>query len=195
MFPTKVCLQCKTAVPVRRKTCERCDHVFRSKWKAECNLRKKAVLNVSDSVQSAKKAKDKLHKDCERVSETREQTLHRQEQNRMHMVHKRVTVQWLIPVNTQVQSHALLCQGFGTSVPFICMELMCTSNDNVCSIPSPGVQLQFLTQSQHQALHGSPLNEIHIQAVAAQYGFWWSCSNMKAIIINVYTVVEMYSLL
>ena len=37
MPPTKVCPQCKAAVPVRRKTCERCDHVFRSKRKAECN--------------------------------------------------------------------------------------------------------------------------------------------------------------
>ena len=27
MPPTKVCPQCKTAVPVRRKICERCDHV------------------------------------------------------------------------------------------------------------------------------------------------------------------------
>ena len=26
MSPTKVCLQCKVAVSVRRKTCERCDH-------------------------------------------------------------------------------------------------------------------------------------------------------------------------
>ena len=38
MPPTKVCPQCKAAVPVRWKTCERCDHVFRSKGKAECNL-------------------------------------------------------------------------------------------------------------------------------------------------------------
>ena len=40
MPPTKVCPQCKAAVPVRRKTCERCDLVFR---KAECNLREKTV--------------------------------------------------------------------------------------------------------------------------------------------------------
>ena len=39
MPPTKVCPQCKIAVPVRQKTCERCDHVFRSKRKAEYNLR------------------------------------------------------------------------------------------------------------------------------------------------------------
>ena len=43
MPPTKVCPQCKTAVPVRRKTCERCDLVFRFKRKAECNLREKTV--------------------------------------------------------------------------------------------------------------------------------------------------------
>ena len=39
----------------------------------------------SDSVKSARKAKDKLHKACKRVSETRGRTLHGQEQNRMHM--------------------------------------------------------------------------------------------------------------
>ena len=38
MPPTKVCPQCKDAVPVKRKTCERCDLVFRFKQKAECNL-------------------------------------------------------------------------------------------------------------------------------------------------------------
>ena len=41
MPPTKACSQCKAAVPVRRKTCERCDLVFRSKREAECNLREK----------------------------------------------------------------------------------------------------------------------------------------------------------
>ena len=38
----------------------------------------------SDSVKSARKAEDKLHKACERASETREQTLHGQEQNNAH---------------------------------------------------------------------------------------------------------------
>ena len=37
----------------------------------------------SDSVKSARKAKNKLHRACERASEICEQTLHRQEQNRM----------------------------------------------------------------------------------------------------------------
>ena len=47
--PTKVWPQCKAAVPVRRKTCERCDHDFRPKRKAECNnLQEKAVWNVSE---------------------------------------------------------------------------------------------------------------------------------------------------
>ena len=80
MPPTKVCPQCKAAVPVRWKTCERCDHVFRSKRKAECNLREKATKRMraveSDSMKLARKAKDKLHKACERASETRERTLH-----------------------------------------------------------------------------------------------------------------------
>ena len=38
MPPTKVCPQCKAAVPVRWKTCERCDLVFR---KAECICERK----------------------------------------------------------------------------------------------------------------------------------------------------------
>ena len=63
MPPTKVCPQCKAAVPVRWKTCE-CYAVFRSK--AECNLREKALKRMraveSDSVKSARKAKDRLHK-------------------------------------------------------------------------------------------------------------------------------------
>ena len=43
MPPTKVCPQCKAAVPVRQKTGKRCDLVFRFKRKAECNLREKTV--------------------------------------------------------------------------------------------------------------------------------------------------------
>ena len=58
MPPTKVCLQCKAAVPVRWKTCECCDQVFQSKQKGECNLREKAMKRmravVSDSVKSAR---------------------------------------------------------------------------------------------------------------------------------------------
>ena len=43
----------------------------------------------SDSVKSARKAKDKLHKACERASGTHERTLHGQEQNRMRMASMR----------------------------------------------------------------------------------------------------------
>ena len=70
---------------------------------------------VSDSVKSARQAKDKLHKACERVSEIRERTLHRQEQNNAHGKHESRDCL----VSTQVQSHALMCRGFGTSVSFI----------------------------------------------------------------------------
>ena len=62
MPPTKVCPGCKTAVRVRQKTCEHCDHVFLSKQKAECILREKAVKYMRAGVKSARKAKDKLHK-------------------------------------------------------------------------------------------------------------------------------------
>ena len=44
----------------------------------------------SDSVKSAREAKDKLHKACERALEIRERTLHRQEQNNAHGKHERV---------------------------------------------------------------------------------------------------------
>ena len=51
------------------------------------NLREKAMKRTraveSGCVKSARKAKDKLRKACERASEISEQTLHRQEQNRM----------------------------------------------------------------------------------------------------------------
>ena len=95
MPPTKVWQQCTTAVPVRQKTCERCDHVFQSKRKAECILREIAMKHMraveSDSVKSVRKAKDKLHKACERASGTCEQTLHRQEQNKMRMATSTIT--------------------------------------------------------------------------------------------------------
>ena len=90
MPPTKVCPQCKAAVPVRRKTCKCCDHVFQSKRKAECNLREKAMKHMraveSDGVKSVR-----MHKAYEKASEAHEQNSHRQEQNRMcHESHKTV---------------------------------------------------------------------------------------------------------
>ena len=69
----------------------------------------------SDSVKSARKAKDKLHKACERASETRERTLHRHTERACQESRDSV---WFL-INTQVQSHVLLRRGFGTSVPFI----------------------------------------------------------------------------
>jgi len=39
-------------------------------------------------VKSARKAKGKLHKACERASETRKRTLHGQEQNNVHGKHE-----------------------------------------------------------------------------------------------------------
>ena len=109
-YASKVCLQCKAAIPVRWKTCERCDLIFRFKRKRSVicernSLTMKRMGAVeSDSVKSARK--DKLQKACETVSETREQTLHGQEQNNVHGKHESVTRQFL--VNRQVQSHALL---------------------------------------------------------------------------------------
>ena len=50
----------------------------------------------SDSVKSVRKAKDKLHKACERASEIRERTLHRQEQNNAHGKHERVDHEMVI---------------------------------------------------------------------------------------------------
>ena len=50
---------------------------------------KRARAIESDSVKSARKAKDKLHKACERTSQICERTLHRQEQNRMHVASMR----------------------------------------------------------------------------------------------------------
>ena len=62
--------------------------------KAECNLRENSLAMKrmgaveSDSVKSASKAKDKLHKACEKASETRKWTLHVQN---MHGKHDRLT--------------------------------------------------------------------------------------------------------
>ena len=89
MPPSKVCPQCETIVHARLKVCKSCEHVFRAKRKAEHNLPDKAVKRQrvlrSDSVKSAMKAEDKLQKASKRASETSEQTVHRQQQNRRHM--------------------------------------------------------------------------------------------------------------
>ena len=103
--------------------------------KAECNLGEKAIKRmrtvVSESVKSARKAKDKLHKACQRALETCERNLHRLKQNRMRMESMRESQDSnRIIVNTQVQSHALLRQRFGTSVPFIICGF------NICKLAS-----------------------------------------------------------
>ena len=58
----------------------------------------------SDSGKSARKAKDKLHKVCERASETRERTLYRQEQNRMHKASMRESETFEQTVHRQEQN-------------------------------------------------------------------------------------------
>ena len=73
----------------------------------------------SESVKPARKAKGKLHKACERASETHERTLHGQKQNRIMASLRESLDSDRFLVNTHVQSHALLRRGFGTSVPFI----------------------------------------------------------------------------
>ena len=50
----------------------------------------------SDSVKSARNAKDKWHKACERASETCEQTLYGLKQNRMHMASMRDSDRFLV---------------------------------------------------------------------------------------------------
>ena len=95
MPPTKVCPQCKAAIPVRRKTCEHCDLVSNEKQSVFCERKQfnYETYGSSSSVKSARKAKGKLHKACERASETRERTLYGQEQNNVHGKHERVTRQ------------------------------------------------------------------------------------------------------
>ena len=95
MPPSKVCPQCESIVPLRLKVCKSCQHVFRSKRKAEHHLPEKTMKRMrvlqSDSVKSAIKAKDRLQKDSERASETSEQTVHRQQQNTEHMASMRAS--------------------------------------------------------------------------------------------------------
>ena len=68
---------------------------FNPNEKQWCNLQENSLTTKrmgaveSDSVKSARKAKDKLHKACERASETCERTSHGQEQNRMRMASMR----------------------------------------------------------------------------------------------------------
>ena len=87
MPPTKVCSQCKAAVHIKQKVCERCGNGFPSKRKAEFNSPEKAMKRIRalepDTVKAVRSAKDKLQKAINRASETRKQTLHRYEQDRL----------------------------------------------------------------------------------------------------------------
>ena len=65
----------------------------------------------SDSVKSTRKAKDKLHKACERAPETCERTLHGQEQNRMCMAsmrESRDSDQFLVKTHTYTATPRVL---------------------------------------------------------------------------------------
>ena len=93
MPPSKVCPQCDSVVPIRLKVCKSCYHVFRAKRQAVQNLPDRAMKRLrvilSDSAKSIVKAKHKLRKACKRAKESTEQTLHRQQQNRVHMANSR----------------------------------------------------------------------------------------------------------
>ena len=88
MPPSKICPKCAAVVPIKLKLCKSCQHVFLAKRKTEQNFPempiKRSRVMLSDSVKSAIKAKDKLRKACEKAAESKEQTLHRQQQNREH---------------------------------------------------------------------------------------------------------------
>ena len=71
----------------------------------------------SDSVKSARKAKDKLHKACERASETRERTLYRQEQNRMRKASMRGSETFEQTVHRQEQNRMRMASMRESAVP------------------------------------------------------------------------------
>ena len=80
--------QCNTVVHVKRSVCD-CGHAFASKKrKARCtavgepeNVMKCRKALLSEEELLVRKERDKVRKASKRASETREQTLHRQEQN------------------------------------------------------------------------------------------------------------------
>ena len=88
----KLCPQCNTIVHVKRSVCD-CGHAFASKKrKAQCtavwepeNAMKHRKALLSEEELLVTKERDKVRKASKRVSETREQTLHRQEQNQTHL--------------------------------------------------------------------------------------------------------------
>ena len=96
----------------------------------------------SDSVKSARKAKDKLHKPFkERQKLVSELCTGRNKTEcawHASMRESRDCDQFL--VNTQVQSHALLRRGFGTSVPF-----MYAMNDHITRCDTGAYKALYLS--------------------------------------------------
>ena len=86
------------------------------------NLTMKRIGAVeSASVKSARKAKYELHKACERVSETRERTLHGQKQN-VHDKHERVTRQCSV---SNQHTSAITCTAAPRVWHFSAFHFMC----------------------------------------------------------------------
>ena len=87
MPPTKVCSQCKAAVHIKQKVCERCGNGFPSKRKAEFNSPEKAMKRIRalepDTVKAVRHKQDRIRKASMRELETCEETLHRHKQDRI----------------------------------------------------------------------------------------------------------------
>ena len=88
----QVCPECNTVVHVKRSACDCCHAFALKKRKARCTTvgepenamkRRKALLSEEELLVT--KERDKVRKVSKRASETREQALHRQEQNRTHL--------------------------------------------------------------------------------------------------------------
>ena len=108
----KVCLQCNTILQARRSVCGSA-HAFRLKRKAQCiaNKEKSQVMKRKRTLESEletllRRETDKVNM---RASETCEETLNRQEQNRMHMASMRTSEKY---EETLHIIHALLTQKY-----------------------------------------------------------------------------------
>ena len=91
----KVCPQCSTAVNVRRAVCG-CGHAFPSKHKAQPgNIMKHSTMQkrASETPEQTlnRQETDKVRKTRKRASETSEQTLNRQETDKVRKTRKRAS--------------------------------------------------------------------------------------------------------
>ena len=112
----KVCGQCNTVVHVKRSVCD-CGHAFASKKrKARCTAvgepenamkRRKALLPEEGLLVG--KESDKVRKTSKRASETREQTLHRQEQNRTHLASMTASIVHETVINSSQHTSTITC--------------------------------------------------------------------------------------